>query len=226
MLKALKGIIVTALFSAVFLHTPASAAQDQRLQSTSNRTPDVNIKMIRRIRCSGGHGTGVIIGRDTMITAAHVIEGQTGCRDDESGELLTVVYKNTDHDFAVLYFPTTRHDEWARISCGGFRTGRTYYSYGYAGVGDSDIMMTRQIATNDFVDGTPSRGSPFFHMRVLRGVVIPGMSGGPIFDEEGRVIGLNNLTGDNYRFGLSREIRDTYLCSRNRMRAARRGVRR
>lgn len=58
------------------------------------------------------------------------------------------------------------------------------------------------------------QGKPHVGLRELKGVLIPGMSGGPVVDEDGTIIGINNVTN----FGIwnkawSRELKDTILCT-------------
>ena len=207
---------VVALFGVSVMVSPAQAEQNRFEQSnligSSDRLPSIPVKAIRKVRCGGGHGTGFVTGSDTLVTAYHVVAHQKRCVDDETGELLTVVTFDPALDIATLHFATTRHSQWLRINCNGFTTSGTYYSFGFAGVGDSDLMMTRIRPLEGYAD---SQTEPVFHhMRELTGVVIPGMSGGPIVDDTGQVVGMNNLTSNGYKNGLSRELKDTYFCQK------------
>jgi hypothetical protein len=149
------------------------------------------------------------------MTANHVVAGQTNCRDDETGEVFEITYQNASQDFAILRYPTTRHRLALRVQCDGYTAGSSYYAYGYAGVGTGDLAMFRMRATPDFAPAQahdPRSGTIFAGSRILVGTIIPGMSGGPILDVEGRVVGINNATAGNLTVGLSREIKDTILC--------------
>jgi S1-C subfamily serine protease len=101
-----------------------------------------------------------------------------------------------------------------QIHCATFKTGEVYYALGYAFA--RDMMVTRLYATakygnrKDVVSGTP-----FPHIRELNGMIIQGMSGGPIIDPKGRVVGINNGEANERRIGLSREIIETYFCKRS-----------
>jgi hypothetical protein len=48
---------------------------------------------------------------------------------------------------------------------------------------------------------------------VLTGVLMHGMSGGPIMNDDGQVVGINIATNDvDYDTALSRPLSDTALC--------------
>jgi S1-C subfamily serine protease len=183
--------------------------------ASDKRMPNLPPDGIRKITCDRGWGTGVVISEDTMMTADHVIAGQTGCHDDETGETFEVVYKNASQDFAILRYTKTKHKHWLKVSCDGFTDTGTYYALGYAGVGTGDLSMFRLRATNEVApEGSKDQrsGTDFTGTRVLDGTVIPGMSGGPIVDIRGRVVGINNATANNFRMALSREVKTTLLC--------------
>lgn len=220
MLMMFRSLWVAAVVALIGVATPVAPAfaeqnrfEQSNLVGSSDRLPAVPVKAIRKIRCTGGHGSGFVTGTDTLVTAYHVVANQKRCVDDETGEILTIVTYDANLDIAVLRFATTRHSQWLKINCRGYETGHTYYSFGFAGVGDSDLMMTRIRALEGFAD-SDARVAIFHHMRELTGVIIPGMSGGPIIDDTGQVVGMNNLTSNAYRNGLSREMKDTYFCKR------------
>lgn len=216
MLKGLLAAFSAALLGAM-LHAPAAAAPKlSDLKDHSLQIPAVNVDTIRRIRCAKSHGTGFMVGKDTMITAHHVIDGATGCVDDETGNALEVISFNRDQDTAVVRF-ANMPKRWLKVDCGRFVTDQTYYALGFAGVGQADIMLTRMRGRANYESGRDGQNfASFWAMRSLAGVIIGGMSGGPIINDRGHVVGMNNLTGDYYKTGLSREMADTYLCNDGR----------
>jgi S1-C subfamily serine protease len=211
LLIALLALIVMGVFS-----TPVNALPPQDyIGKTSEKFPRfLPIKSVRKIRCGEGHGTGFAISDKLIVTANHVTTNRT-CVDGETSLPLFPVYENPEQDFAVMSFHEPQKQIPAmRVNCRGFEPEKTYYSMGFPGVGFQDLMITRLMATKDVSpDNHQSfQGTPMSRMRQLKGVIIQGMSGGPILDTRGRVVGINNATEHGYYRGLSRPLSQTYLC--------------
>jgi S1-C subfamily serine protease len=189
------------------------------------RVPKTNVTVplgsIVRIRCdtdAGGHlGTASVIDGNTLLSASHVVNGAPACTIyDGSNEVALVVYDRNDLDYAVL-FSDTGQRERLPINCDGFITGQNYMMIGYAKGGR--LVIQSVVATADFTDRQdPKTGQPFKHVRSLRGVVgdrpsaIVGMSGGPILNTRGEIVGTTVAGRSNSSLGYSRELKDTYLC--------------
>lgn len=152
-----------------------------------------------------------MLGRDQVFTAAHVAVGTT-CTDVASGSEGRVVYRDPALDIATVQFPAQTLPEkiHLRYSCEGFEAGKTYYAIGYRR--GRELVITRLTAAPLYDDRSdPKSGTEFNHVRLLNGDITPGMSGGPIVDERGVMVGTNQAM--NYGgVGWSREIKDTYLC--------------
>lgn len=172
----------------------------------------VNLDSIPFVNCGAFVGTGEIIAPNTVMTAAHVVGDATECR---IGQAVAVVTENNRAlDYAILTVPTTALHQKMKISCRGFVAGRTYYAIGYAH--GRDFAITRLVATSRFErDGVDRRsGTPFTHTRILDGEVFPGMSGGPIVDQDGVQVGITSATSIGvHSRALSRELKDTSVCS-------------
>ncbi len=69
------------------------------------------------------------------------------------------------------------------------------------------LVATSESSRDDtIIEDMPSGG-----LRILQGSIVGGMSGGPIYDASGMVVGINSAT-DGKQLALSRELRDTILC--------------
>ena len=172
----------------------------------------VNFKTIRRIMCSSYTGTGVVIGEGTMITAAHVIQPTDICVDQESGQIGVVVYKDFSADVATVKFSKKLFSEKMEISCKGFKKGGRYFAIGYEH-GES-LVINRMVGSGVTEQVLTVEGGNYPQMSMLFGRIIPGMSGGPIVDDKGRMVGMNNATDSQMR-GWSRSMRDTKYCAKD-----------
>jgi S1-C subfamily serine protease len=174
----------------------------------------INLNTIKLIQCvtEDGHyeGTGFVIAKDRVVTANHVIYGATACVIDHKP--VKLISHETDLDVAVLEVDLGPNPAVLPFSCDGYQEGETYFSIGYAH--GLDFAMTKLIGTGDFTDIGGDDEYPYAgnHFSKITGIVIPGMSGGPIIDTNGRVVGINNLS-DGGDVGLSRSLADTSLCA-------------
>ncbi len=156
-----------------------------------------------------GAGTGFLINDHTVVTAQHVVEGMHSCT------INGVAIKMNEGDKALDYTTLsieTRGLESLPIRCEGFKRGENYYAIGYAR--GARFTMNRLIASGRFEDATDEQGQDIgIHLRELRGTAIPGMSGGPILDKDGYVVGITvaiSTIGVDRVF--SRELKETHLC--------------
>lgn len=180
----------------------------------------INFSLVRRLYCgtpglkNWGRGTAVVISENTLMTAAHVVVGTT-CFDEATGARVSTFYRDDLHDIAFASIEGGTYTRWFKLSCEGYRGGREYSAIGYQF--GRDLVETRLTATFAFTSDTSTTNqddgqvrAP--HLRLLEGDIYKGMSGGPIVDEDGVVVGLNTAT-DHNGVGFSRELRDTILCN-------------
>lgn len=141
---------------------------------------------------TGAWGSGVVVSNDGLIlTAAHVVEG---------AKRVTVIFPNGDEaPGKVLGANRTKDVGMVQITKPG--------KYAYAELGDSDALkVTDQVIAMGHAGGfDPLRTPPVRFGRVvsknISGFVttdctlIGGDSGGPLFDMEGGVVGINSSIG-------------------------------
>ena len=132
-----------------------------------------------------GTGTGFYVNGTDIVTAAHVT---TGCSrlTLADGSALLLLQADQARDLAVLR-AARRSDDWLDLASGGsLRLGAPVVTIGYpyAGLFDQGLSVTRgNISALRGIDGSPDA-------LMLTAPVQPGNSGGPLLDQNGRVIGV------------------------------------
>lgn len=173
---------------------PASLARDRQVTAAARLT----YKIASR-GCDPGtlvNGTGFPVGRDLVVTAAHVVAGTsqtTVMRASDAGGgsyPARVVYIDTDTDIAVLYAPTIPRGRLDVAEHGASR-GTDGAAIGYPGGGKRTISVARVRTRTDAVGyDIYSRDRVKRQIYVLRAQVKQGNSGGPFVDTDGVVRGV------------------------------------
>ena len=138
----------------------------------------------------GVSGSGWVAAPETVVTNAHVVAGQddtevlAGGRDPARAAF--AVHFDTRNDLAVLRVPGL--DAPALPLGGDPRPGEPAAIMGFPLNGPFDVRAGR-LGTTQRVTSSDAygRGPVERSITVLRGLVRPGNSGGPMIDEEGRV---------------------------------------
>ena len=165
----------------------------------------VHYPLVHQVMCDRVAGTAFRISKTHFFTASHV-SSNSGCRI--GGKAITVTQNAGDLDVAEISVPMPS-DQAFKVNCGGFIPGHWYFAVGNAR-GEKRQTMVTVYATYAM---WPRNGE-----RVLIGpeTFIPGMSGGPVLDEQGEVVGVVNMLVNGTPISLSRELKETVLCSRAR----------
>lgn len=154
---------------------------------------------IRQVVCDEGMGSAFSIGGGKFVTAEHV-SNNSNCEIDR--QPIVNFYVSARQDFAVV--TSAAEASPIEIDCGGYRDGEVYFAAGYAGGYPKQRLIIVRGSMRAMQDGKVIlTGSP---------TVIPGMSGGPILDSAGRVVGIVNSYNTKHAMSMSRELADTYLC--------------
>ena len=158
---------------------------------------------VHQVSCMEGSGTAFRVGKTHFLSVAHVTALHF-CTVE--GKPIAVTNQDGDHDFSELEVPLPRGGGLP-ISCEGFVPGQWYWSSGFANAAPFQTNIALYATFLKDRDGK----------RVLIGesAVIPGMSGGPVMDSAGRVVGTVNAFVRGSTISLSRELKDTAVCREN-----------
>jgi serine protease Do len=140
------------------------------------------------IRQRNRSGSGVMIGPDRILTNCHVLAGgATNGLVVINGvtEKISKVEKYArldDEDACLLLAPGSGSDSIAWGSSAALRQGDTVHTFGHPG-GSSDIIWSE----GSFRASVERSGETFL---ITSNYCRPGSSGGPLLDNEGRLVGI------------------------------------
>jgi S1-C subfamily serine protease len=133
-----------------------------------------------------GHGSGVHLGNRYIATAAHVVGAAkvVKVKAKHGGESeAEVLWVNKAHDIALLRARDLTGVAVSQIECGVPEVGQHIEAVGNPGPLEF-IHAFGQVSSG--VQGNSHWASYF----IAAMVVGPGMSGGPVFDARGKVVGI------------------------------------
>jgi S1-C subfamily serine protease len=136
-------------------------------------------------------GSGLVLGHGIVVTAAHVIEGATSATVDIEGRgAQTASVLGVDpngRDVALLYVPALADDPDVEI--GTSRTLERGTPVSAAGHPRGGIRQTMPGAVLGYVESGPLAADGG-RVLTVSAAFVPGMSGGPVVDMRGGVVGV------------------------------------
>lgn len=152
-----------------------------------------------KVQLKQGHGSGVHIGNGFIVTAAHVVKGVTTVTlktKDGKTRPADVLWANTDYDIALLRTDDTKLAA-ASLDCRIAPEGATIISYG-------NPLQVEFAAAYGHIAGSPRKFGPWHSVFVTDITTVMGQSGGPVFDEGGKLIGITvGVMGAPLGFSMS-----------------------
>lgn len=139
-----------------------------------------------KIMVGEGHGSGVHTGNRFIVTAAHVVRGQKEVKVKSSSgaeALADVLWLNEGQDIALLRARELPGVDVSRLSCGNPSVGQHVSAVGNPG-------PLEFITAYGRVSSDMKRGERWADFYIASMAVAPGMSGGPVFNESGLVVGI------------------------------------
>lgn len=144
-----------------------------------------------------GHGSGVFIDNNTILTAAHVLEQPNLVMELNNGIMLKVedIYIDDEKDIGFIFIEVDElHISKIALSHGNI--GDTVYLVGSPYTKDFKFTITKGILSHLDRD--------IFHWKDLLQIDAegaPGSSGGPSYNSKGKIIGIC-VTGPNAGGGV------------------------
>lgn len=161
-----------------------------------------------------GHGSGVHIGEGRILTAAHVVGDMAEVNVQTSNGWsrdATVLWVDKLRDLALLKIPTSNVVSTAELNCTDPLVGDRVEAIGNPGV-------LRWMHSFGRISSLFEKRGPWDAAYIVDITVAPGMSGGPLFDHQGRVIGIvvglavANLGGYPSAIGFSYVVPASVAC--------------
>lgn len=142
-----------------------------------------------KVSVEGGHGSGVLVGKRLVLTAAHVAAGKSTVtvlfQDGISytGKPVWIGVQPYDMAMILLDAPTV-NEPIAPISCAPLGLGDEFFSYGNPVIFPQALAFGRVASLKLAMEDS----GPLLMSDIT---LAPGMSGGPAFNARGEVVGLN-----------------------------------
>ena len=145
-----------------------------------------------------GQGSGVVIGAGQVITNCHVTQEGKSLQVRQSGKIFkaTLQYADPDRDLCQLSVPDLQAPPVALGTAKKLRVGQRVYAIG----APKGLELT--LSEGLISSLRPYEGSQYIQTSAA---ISPGSSGGGLFDEQGRLVGITSfqfIEGQNLNFAL------------------------
>lgn len=170
----------------LFFACLAAAAFSLAASQSSSQPRVVRAEAVVKIALPKGHGSGFHIGDGYIVTANHVVANQTDVKvlDSQGGEQSAeLLWQNADRDLALLKVDDASALDTDRLSC-------RHPKIGEAVIAKGSPLKTDFVSFWGHISGVARTIGPWKHAMIVDITGAPGISGGPVYDSRGRVIGV------------------------------------
>jgi hypothetical protein len=155
---------------------------------------------VAQVICEDGRGTAFKIEGGQWVTVRHV-SANGGCT--LNGRRVYQTHADQIGDFALIDNGDSTTGG-LKVDCGGFRDGEWYHGIGFG----QGVLQSKSVRYSLFHTLLYGRASSVLFANRF----VPGMSGGPVLNAAGEVVGTVNAYGIEQRVSFSRELKRTKLC--------------
>lgn len=171
LMLALSAVVIVGTIAMILMVAPAGGTKPMA---------GATVKIV----LGEGHGSGVHIGNGKVLTAAHVVneKGDYKVKTDTGKEYAAeVMWTNKGYDVALVYVDglVAKRRE---LSCRAPDVGTPVVAIG-------NPLNVEFVKMRGHVIGPPQEVLDIKSVVALDMTTIPGMSGGPIVDPDGRIVG-------------------------------------
>ena len=157
--------------------------------------------IVRVDACRGRPATGIVWSDNLVLTAEHVIEHDDAIQVSAGGAVVKAAVAGRDPgtDLALLKTDGLTASPLARAASADVRIGHLVLAVGRT----SELQVTLGIVSGLSGAFRSWRGGETERLIQTTAELLPGFSGGPLLDGDGRVIGINSW---NFGRGITRAI--------------------
>ncbi|WP_164903167.1 S1 family peptidase [Rhizobium leguminosarum] len=180
------GCIVAATAAILFGSVYVFAGEPQVIQTTVIQVPPTTSEdSVVMVNLADGHGSGVHIGNGLVVTAAHVADGTKPIKiksSDGAEADAEVLWANKAYDVALLS-TKGKIPGSAEIDCRAPKLGDEIQAAG-------NPLNLEFVSSFGRIAGNVRKADPWREVVITDITTVMGVSGGPVFGKDGRVVGI------------------------------------
>lgn len=166
--------------------------------------PEYKASSMVKVLIGTGHGSGVHVGNGLVLTAAHVTAGvkEAFKVKDDGGAIhkADLLWQSHSYDVALIRISDYKDLSVSELSCEVPAVGTDVHGYG-------NPLHQENWNVYGKVAGTPRQAAMWQEVVPLNMSILQGQSGGPVFNDAGKVVGLmvgymNGTRGDWTSFSV------------------------